>query len=77
MKALSILFTLAAASAVHSAEDAVTANGSIRATRKAKRGDVSVEFPVEKKRETHNAVRLPLSRRACALSPARSKQRQT
>ena len=51
MKALSILFTLAAASAVHSEEDAVTANGSIRATRKATRGDVSVEFPVEKKRE--------------------------
>lgn len=51
MKALSILFTLAAASAVHSEEDAVTANGSIRATRKATRSDVSVEFPVEKKRE--------------------------
>jgi hypothetical protein len=50
MKTISVLLALAAATAVQSAEDAVS-SGSIRASRKSARGETPVQYPVEKKKE--------------------------
>lgn len=50
MKTLSVLISLAAATAVNAAEETAT-SGSIRASRSSARGDVNVQYPVEKKKE--------------------------